>query len=407
MKILHINCTDKGSVGKIINEVNTRLKLYNDIGIVCHSLGGVTNISENNYKTAGIIEPRINTYISKIIGIPYGFAYISTFRTKQIINDVKPDIVHLHCPNNDLNIYSILNYLKINGYATVITNHCEMFYTGNCAYSFDCIKWQSGCGNCPNEEYKKKYLFDNTKFSWNLLYNSIKNFEKLLVVSVSKWVYERSQMSPILGKYKNIIIENGIDVQKYRIQNFNKELFLKKYRLPINKKLILFVTAHFSLEPNDIKGGYFLKILAEELINDKYHFIVIGNKSQNLKYISSNISIIGRIDNEDELVKFYNIADLSIVLSKKETFSMTCAESLCCGTPIIGFKAGGPETISLKQYSEFTEYGNINKLKEIIIQWINKKNYINKCISCMAHNRYDSSLMFERYYNEYKEMINN
>ena len=43
---------------------------------------------------------------------------------------------------------------------------------------------------------------------------------------------------------------------------------------------------------------------------------------------------------------------------------MIVAESLCCGTPVVGFKAGAPEQITIKEYSEFSEFGNIEILKE-------------------------------------------
>lgn len=41
---------------------------------------------------------------------------------------------------------------------------------------------------------------------------------------------------------------------------------------------------------------------------------------------------------------------------------MVTAESLCCGTPVVGFKAGAPEQIAIKEFSEFVEYGDLNSL---------------------------------------------
>ena len=57
------------------------------------------------------------------------------------------------------------------------------------------------------------------------------------------------------------------------------------------------------------------------------------------------------------------MANLTILTSQFETFSMVCAESLCSGTPVVGFKAGAPEQISIQQYSEFVEYGKIDEKK--------------------------------------------
>ena len=53
---------------------------------------------------------------------------------------------------------------------------------------------------------------------------------------------------------------------------------------------------------------------------------------------------------------------------------MVVAESLCCGTPVIGFKAGGPETIAIPEYCEFVEYGDVDAL---IAAW---EGIADKCL---------------------------
>ena len=54
---------------------------------------------------------------------------------------------------------------------------------------------------------------------------------------------------------------------------------------------------------------------------------------------------------------------------------MMTTESLCCGTPVIEFKAGGPESIALESFSSFVEYGDIDVLeRELRIVLKNKKN---------------------------------
>lgn len=62
-----------------------------------------------------------------------------------------------------------------------------------------------------------------------------------------------------------------------------------------------------------------------------------------------------------------------LLTSERETFSMVTAESLCCGTPVVGFKAGAPEQIALKEYSEFVDYGNLDKLEKAVRRWLQKE----------------------------------
>lgn len=41
---------------------------------------------------------------------------------------------------------------------------------------------------------------------------------------------------------------------------------------------------------------------------------------------------------------------------------MTCAESLCCGTPVAGFCSGAPETVFFPPTAHFVPYGDLEAL---------------------------------------------
>jgi len=45
---------------------------------------------------------------------------------------------------------------------------------------------------------------------------------------------------------------------------------------------------------------------------------------------------------------------------------MPVAESLCCGTPVVGFKAGGPESIAPSQFAHFADQGNLDEPLRLI-----------------------------------------
>lgn len=76
--------------------------------------------------------------------------------------------------------------------------------------------------------------------------------------------------------------------------------------------------------------------------------------------------LAGAVYDAERLTKFYSMADVFVLFSQKETYSMTCAEALCCGTPILGFKCGAPETIFLEPYATFVEYGDIECVYKIL-----------------------------------------
>jgi len=185
--------------------------------------------------------------------------------------------------------------------------------------------------------------------------NSFEDFNKnLIITSVSEWLGNRAKEAPIFNGKDICVVENGIDTKDvFYFQEYNEV----KEKLEIKtEKILLYVTACFTDDVDDIKGGRYILEIAKKLEKENIKIVVISNVSKNMN-IPNNIINIGRVTDQRELAKYYSMADLTVLVSKKETFSMICAESLACGTPVVGFKAGAPETISLQEFSTFVEYG--------------------------------------------------
>lgn len=75
---------------------------------------------------------------------------------------------------------------------------------------------------------------------------------------------------------------------------------------------------------------------------------------------------------------------------------MVTAESLCCGTPVIGFRAGGPESIALVNYSDFVEYGNVHQIVSAILN-MDFSLFNKKAISENSQRVYSQENMAEKY----------
>ena len=109
---------------------------------------------------------------------------------------------------------------------------------------------------------------------------------------------------------------------------------------------------------------------------------------------------MGRAKSQIELAQLYSESDLTILLSKRETFSMVTAESLCCGTPVVGFTAGGTESIAIDAFSNFVEYGNIKLLADALINW-NSSSYYKQAISEISGREYSQENMANKFLNIY------
>ena len=402
MKILQINVRyNYGSTGKLTADIHNALVEKGYQSVVLYGRKDKTD-DKNVRRMCGETYAKLNNLRSRIDGFVYGGCYFSTKKIIARIKKEKPDIVHLQCINGYfVNIYNLVNWLKNNNIKTVLTLHAEFMYTANCGYSLDCNRWQQGCGRCPQlKRATKSFFADRTAQSFSKMKAAFDGFDSnLVVISVSDWLKERAHQSPIFENKNHKIIYNGVDIQVFR--NCGSEV--RKKLAADNEKIVFHATSMFSDNPEHIKGGSYIIKLAERLKDKNVKFVVAG-KTDISGEIPPNIILLGEINNQKELAEYYSAADVTVIASKKETFSMICAESLCCGTPIAGFKAGAPEQISISEYSSFAEYGDIEALECAVHSWLCKT--VDKSeISEKAHRIYSKEHMISEYCRTYQEMI--
>lgn len=408
MKVLQVNVVyNNGSTGKITADIHTELLKNGIESVVCYGRGEKVN-EPFVYKTCGELYAKLNNVFSRITGIMYAGCLFSTRKLINIIKREKPDIVHLQCINGYfVNIYKLVTWLKKNKINTILTLHAEFMYTGGCGHAFDCEQWrkQSGicCTDCPRwKKETKSIFFSRTSTMWKKMKKAFDGFDKdkLTIVSVSPWLMDRAKSSQLFRDYNHKVIYNGLDTSVFKLYDTTE--VKKKYNLT-DEKIIFHATPSFSDDPNNIKGGCYIIELAKRMINDNVKIFVAGDYKKGMN-LPKNIILLGRIKDQVELAKLYSMANVTVLTSKKETFSMVVAESLCCGTPVVGFKAGGPEQIAIKEYSQFVEYGDTELLekhvKNFIDCFLNKKN-----ICGASRNCYSKKTMCNNYLDIYKEIL--
>ena len=116
------------------------------------------------------------------------------------------------------------------------------------------------------------------------------------------------------------------------------------------------------------------------------------------------MKLLGNIADKTKMAHLYSLADATLLTSKRETFSMVCAESLCCGTPVIGFKAGAPEMISIPAYSAFCDYGDLDSLENILNNCLHKEK--PSTISADSASVYKREKMIKEYIHLYQTLVN-
>lgn len=398
MKLLIVNnCYNQGSTGKIVEDMRVGL---GQLGVqVCVAYGRGPKVSVPHvYRLGSSLLLKVQSLFSKITGFSYRCSPITTYRFFRIIRREKPDFVNIQCINaNTLNMRDVLEYLKKNKIKTILTPHAEFHYTGGCGHAFGCEQWIQGCIKCPqfkspNSYCPKSFFFDRCYQQWMDLRQAYEGFEQLYIVGTSPWSISRMKMSPFFLNNLMTTIYNGINTKVFYPRD-NKKL---KEKLCIgDEKIILHVTPNFYLP---LKGGKFVLEIAKRLLCDqiKAKIVVVGYNGDGHDLLANMIPV-AKTKDQNELASYYSLADITLLTSEREVFSMVCAESLCCGTPIVGFQAGGPETISMREHSVFVAYGDVESLYRSVLERLDYKVRFPIPVD-IAHKKYARETMNSSYY---------
>ena len=364
-KILLIDVNYKySSTGQIVYDLYSNASKYGKEVAVCYGRGPLVK-DKNIYKFGLDYETYIHAGLSRITGYNGCFSYISTKRLIKYIEEFKPDIVHIHeLHAYFVNIKQLINYLKEKKIPVVWTFHCEYMYTGKCGYAFGCNNFQNECGNCPAvREYPKSMFFDKTSQMLKQKKQVLSDLD-FTIITPSMWSEKRVKLSFL--KEKEIkTIHNGIDVKVFYPREDEKE----DVEMDKTKKSVLFVAPNIF---DERKGWKWVEKLAVMMKNENIIFYLIGQANNIERKWPENIRFIGPINDKDLLASYYSTADVFLLCSKRETYSMTCAEALCCGTPVVGFESGAPETVFTGEFATFVPYGDVEKLGNALLDMIKK-----------------------------------
>lgn len=403
MKVLQINIYYKeGSTGKIVDDIHRRLLRDGHDSYVAFGKGENWQLKAPDYlyRTTSKRLNRFYGRLGRLMGLRFEVAWWETYKLLKHIDRIKPDIVHLHCMNDSyVNPYMLLSHLGKRNYPVLVTHHADITISANCDYSFECNKWKTGCGHCETVfTERRSYFFDNTNLSWKKMRRAFSKIRKLYASGVSDWMTGRVRQSPFFKDKECITIKNGLDTDVFTYHP-NTQTLREKLEIDANRRIILHATPSFT---SPIKGGKYVVELARRM--PEVAFVIVGIAKKDSSDLPSNIISIEHTNSKSEMAELYSLADLTLLTSFRESFSMVTAESLCCGTPVVGFKAGAPETIAIPEYSEFVDFGDVGLLKAAVERMMSR-SIDKKAVSKQGTETYSAETMYASYLEYYKRIL--
>lgn len=210
--------------------------------------------------------------------------------------------------------------------------------TGHCFYPLDCDRWKEGCGHCPRLRMFIPLLFDTSAYQWRLK-KKLYEKTKMMVITPSTWLRDMAQQSPLLIGQNVECIPNCIDRNIFK--PIDQRVARKSFGLNPTAKVLLFVASKLDIP---IKGLSYVEEAISKIQwpNQDLVLLTVGRGAVPLS-IKNKIKVkeLGKISDSKKMARVYSAADLTLSPSKAESFHFVTAESMSCGTPVIGFNTGG------------------------------------------------------------------
>lgn len=311
---------------------------------------------------------------------------------------LKSDIVHLN--NLHGNYFKLNTLTKINK-PMVWTLHDEwaIMPHGACSDYFD---RQSEFFKCRNLTSYPPMLFNNEEYLMTRKRSIYQQINPVLVVP-SRWLKKRVEKSILADKVIKLI-PNGVNTDIYKMNN--KINLRRKLKLPLDKKIILFLASGGKDNPH--KGWeHANRIISDMGIRDCVFLCIGGSGEKPSK--DGNILYIPYISSEAKLAEYYSASDIFLLTSNHENFPLTTLEAMSAGLPVIAFDVGGvSEQIVEGKTGFIAKMLDYEKIENIIISIFDNDKLLDEMsLNASDHVKYNFSLskMVNSYTKLYESLI--
>lgn len=398
-KILQINAVyGQGSTGVIARDIS---QMVIDHGWDSYVASASIHVEETNgthlITIGNNLDHKLHAAFSRLFGLHGYFSVYATRRLLKEIDEIKPDIIHIHnLHSNYINVNMLFKYIMEKKVTTVITLHDCWFFTGKCYhYLYDhCEKWKSHCQHCPRLRAEIPSLFfDFSSLVFKDREKFIGNNEFVHVVGVSQWITNEARQS-LLSKRVYGTIYNGVDLQIFR-----PVISSKREDLEISDKFVILGMANKWLaQENEETYKQYLKRK-----KDNWVLVLLG--CQNAGTLETGVIGLPYVRDRNEIAQIYSMADVFANITKVDSLPTVSIEAMACGTPIVTYISGGSAEIVGEDVGVTVPYGDAEGLIASIekIEENGKNAYSANCVQ-RARKNHDIQRCYHKYLEIYQQL---
>lgn len=399
MKVLQINAVyGQGSTGTIVRDIE---KMCEESGIECYVASPDKKVlkAKHGYVIGNTLDHKIHALLSRIHGKQAYYSHIPTRNLIRWIDEIKPEIVHLHnLHSNYIHLNMLLHYLAEKDIKTIVTLHDCWFLTGGCFHytAAGCDKWLTNCKNCPKKKEDTPAFF--SKQSAKILADRKKfllAIPHLYITGVSQWMANEA-LKTFLKDTPNYVITNGIDMEVFKPtpSDFRKRLGLE------DKYIILGPASKWLLSVNKQVMAEFSSIMQPDEV------LLLFGVTNAIDNLPDNIITYGYTKNREELAQLYTMVDVFANVTREDSLSLINVEAQACGTPVVTFNQTGPKETVDDINSFNVPVGDVHKLY-VAVQKVRKQTTEDTVTQCVqfVHEKYEVYNTYKKYIELYKSII--
>lgn len=295
-------------------------------------------IPESQHEAMRMFQGWKNRWNSEYPNWASGYEMFSDHRSRIRLDLVKEiqeaDIINLHWVAGILDVSSVLGRLAHK--KIFWTLHDMNAFTGGCHYSNGCLRFQKGCGSCPQ-------LASTNQKDASSAVHTIKRagYEGVpfQVITPSRWLQKSAQSSSLFKDRTVHHIPYGIPLQTFKPRDSGK--LRQQLGIAPETRVLLFGAVELNERKGKIPAVEFIKAF-KPAENEEVAFVSFGTIPDDLKspYGIPSYSL-GQIHDEQKIAEIYSMADVFILPSIEDNLPNVVLESLACGTPVVGFRTGG------------------------------------------------------------------
>ena len=337
-----------------------------------------------------------------------------------------PDVFHFNVMHGyGLNLHDLIWLSE--KHKVFLTLHDGWTFSGHCAHSFECTKWKTGCGNCPDLTIPPAVNRDATHFNWKQK-KEIFSKSKLYIATPCQWLMEKVNQSILRqGIVASKVIPNGIDTKVFSPRD--KAALRRKYNFDSFDFILLF--ASNGIKKKRWKNFAMLNEVIEQVgkanTGKKALMIALGDNSPSMEFEHAKLIFLPYSTDPTYVAELFSMSDVYLHASNMDTFPNVVLEAISSGVPVIATAVGGiPEQIKGLAHkitdpafnsfdlSEATGILMANNDARKMTEAVNYlllneevKETLGKNARAYALKNHTQELQVSRYSDWYKEVLNN